>query len=582
MNIKIKNNKISSIHLLKKIYFHLENKRKREVFFVLVLSIFSSLAESISIALLIPFVSFFTSPEIYLFNNFFVSIFDFLNIKEKNNILAFVSCFFILTVLLGTFIKLRYIKKSNYLADSITSDFKIKIFNFLINQKFEYFFTHGSNELMSNLTQKTNSFTTIIFSAMNIVNAILISFAILFVLIINEPVYTPIIIVTLITFFLIIFKIKSKIVLKKGESVNLNQNFLIDIFENAVGYLQEIFIYDLRSFFLSKLKNASEETAKNISQIRIISLLPKIFIETSIIIIFVIFIYVFDFSDRSLANNISYLAILAFGAQKCLPLINSIYVLSINFKGATPLVLSSLKVLGEKKVDSLENYTNEKIEFNSKIKTDNISYKYDKNLPNIVKNLNFVINKGEKILIKGQSGSGKTTIANIILGLLEPSSGKMYIDDHVLSDKNIKSWQKKIAILPQTIFLNDASIQENIALGFNPNEINYDKIKKFSKIAEIDKFIEKLPQKYNEKIGEKGIRLSGGQKQRVGIARALYREAEVLILDEPTNGLDSTTELQIFKNLLEFNKDMTIIIISHSSNFTISFDKIINLDDFKT
>ena len=582
MNIKIKNNKISSINLLKKIYFHLENKRKREVFFVLVLSIFSSLAESISIALLIPFVSFFTSPEIYLFNNFFVSIFDFLNIKEKNNILTFVSCFFILTVLLGTFIKLRYIKKSNYLADSITSDFKIKIFNFLINQKFKYFFAHGSNELMSNLTQKTNSFSTIIFSAMNIVNAILISFAILFVLIINEPVYTPIIIVTLITFFLIIFKIKSKIVLKKGESVNLNQNFLIDIFENAVGYLQEIFIYDLKSFFLSKLKNASEETAKNISQIRIISLLPKIFIETSIIIIFVIFIYVFDFSDRSLANNISYLAILAFGAQKCLPLINSIYVLSINFKGATPLVLSSLKVLGEKKVDSLENYTNEKIEFNSKIKTDNISYKYDKNLPNIVKNLNFVINKGEKILIKGQSGSGKTTIANIILGLLEPSSGKMYIDDHVLSDKNIKSWQKKIAILPQTIFLNDASIQENIALGFNPNEINYDKIKKFSKIAEIDKFIEKLPQKYNEKIGEKGIRLSGGQKQRVGIARALYREAEVLILDEPTNGLDSTTELQIFKNLLEFNKDMTIIIISHSSNFTISFDKIINLDDFKT
>ena len=154
--------------------------------------------------------------------------------------------------------------------------------------------------------------------------------------------------------------------------------------------------------------------------------------------------------------------------------------------------------------------------------------------------------------------------------------------EHLTSRSWTGYYEKKIAILPQTIFLNDASIQENIALGFDLNKINYDKIKKCSKIAEIEKFIEKLPKQYNEKVGEKGIKLSGGQKQRIGIARALYRESEILILDEPTNGLDLETESKIFKNLSELSKDITIILISHSNNSTISFDKIINLDDFKT
>ena len=577
MDTKIKNKQLSPFRLFKKIITHLDRKRKRELFFVFILSIFSSLAESISVALLIPFIGFFISPDTYLFNNLFINILEFFNIDGNKNILGFVSLMFISIVLISSLIKLRYIKRSNYLTDNITSDFRIKIFNFLINQDFKYYFTHGSNEIMSNLAQKTGSFTAIIFSSMNILNSILILLAVTTVLIINEPIYTPIIILAVIVFFFIIFKIKSKSVLKKGQNVNLNQNFIIDIFENTVGYLQEVFVYNLKNFFSSILSKASIETAQSSSEIRTISMTPRIYLEGFIIIFVVLFMYFSDFFERSIATNVSYLAILAFGAQKCLPLINGIYQFSVNFKGATPTVVSFLNILDKDKINIIEEDTSETLNFNNKIKMKNISFKYNEELPNILENVNLEISKGEKIIIKGQTGSGKTTMINIISGLLDPSQGVLLVDEVEIQSNNKKKWQKNIAIVPQVVFLNDASILENIAIGENKTEIDINKAKKSAQIAQIHNFIENLPNKYNEKVGEKGVRLSGGQRQRISIARALYRNPEVLILDEPTNALDLKTEDQLINTLINLEKKITIIMISHNNSSIKYFNRVIDL-----
>jgi len=577
----LENNKTSPLSILKKINVHLDVKRKKEIIFVFILSIFSSLAESISIAMLIPFISFFTNPDSYLFNSFFKIIFNFLNTTNKKDILAVVSFSFIFFVLLSCFIKLKYIKLSNVVTENITSDFRIKIFNFLINQDFSYHFKHGSNEIMSNLAQKTGAFTVVIFSALNILNSILISTAIVLILIINEPFYTPIIISIIILFFFIIFKIKTKSVLKKGQIINLNQNFIIDIFENTVGYLQEIIIYNLKNFFSSILSKVSKDTAKSEAAIRTISLFPRIYVETFVIVFVVLFIYFSDFSERSIEANISYLAILAFGAQKCLPLINNIYNLSINFKGSTPTILSFLNILGKQKNISKNNEVYSAINFEKSLKIEKLSFQYDKNLPNVFSNITLEIDKGEKVAIKGQTGSGKSTLVNIISGLLDPTIGNIIVDDNIINSNNKKNWQKNISIVPQNIFLNDATILENIAIGINLDEIDNEKVIQTAKLAQINNFIESLPNKYKEKVGERGIRLSGGQKQRIGIARALYRDANLIILDEPTNALDLETEKLVIDSITKFSKEITIIMISHSNNSLKYFDKIVDLDKFK-
>ena len=581
MSTQTENNKISTVSILKKISLHLDNQRKKDIKFVFILSILSSLAESVSIALLVPFVSFFVNPDNYLFNNLFKSFFNFLNINNEKDILASVALSFIIIVLISSFVKLKYIKLSNLLTDNITSDFRIKIFNFLINQNYSYYFKHGSNEIMSNLTQKTGSFTTIIFSSINIINSFLISLAIIIVLIINEPIYTPIIIISIILFFFIIFKIKSKSVLKKGQNVNLNQNFMVDVFQNTVGYLPEIIIYNIRNFFLKTLSKFAKETAISASAVRTIAMSPRIYLETFVIILVIFVIYFSDINERSIETNISYLAILAFGTQKCLPAINSIYNLSINFKNSTPIVNSFLQILERGNTNEIQDREFEPLEFKKIIKLENIFFKYNINSPNIFNNFSFHINKGDKIAIKGQTGSGKSTLVNIISGLLDPTEGKIYIDGVTIDNNNLNNWQKNVAIVPQTVFLNDGSVLENIAIAENKNNINYDKAKKSANIAQIDKFIDSLPGKYNEKVGERGVRLSGGQRQRLGIARALYRDANVIILDEPTNALDSETEKLVMDSITKLTKNITLIMISHSDTSLKYFDKIIDLDKHK-
>ena len=581
MNSEIKKTNVSPLETIKKINFHLENKRKKDIKFVFFLSILSSLAESISIAMLIPFVSFFVNPENYLFNILFVNFFSFFNLVDQKNILASIAFGFIFIVLLSSFIKLKYIKSSNLLTDNITSDFRIKIFKFLINQDFGYYFKHGSNEIMSNLSQKTGSFTIIIFSYIDIINSFLISVAIIAVLIFNEPFYTPLIIIFIILFFFIIFKIKSAAVLKKGQNVNLNQNFMIDIFQNTVGYLPEIIIYNVRKFFLGTLSKLSKEIAISTSDVRTIGMTPKIYLETFVIILVILVVYFSDFSERSIESNISYLAILAFGTQKCLPLINNIYTLSIRFKKSVPTINSFLKILDEKNENKINENEFEALIFEKSIKLENLSFRYSADLSNILNKFSFEIKKGDKIAIKGPTGSGKSTLVNIISGLLKPSEGKIFIDDKLIDISNIMNWQKNLAIVPQTVFLNDATILENIAIALDIKSIDLEKAKNSAKLAQIDTYIESLPNKYYEKVGERGVRLSGGQRQRMGIARALYRDTKVIILDEPTNALDTETEKNVMDSITKLDRDITLIMISHSDSSLKYFDKIINLDKQK-
>ena len=582
MNIDNKNKKIPSpSSIIKKIYSYLDVERKNQLKALLVLTIFASLAESISIAILVPFISFFVNPEIYLFNGFFKTIFNFLNIKDKKDMLFVISSLFILIVLASSYLKLKYTKLTNETVENITSDFRINIFDFLINQDFSYYFKHGTNEIMSNVSQKTGRFAVMIFAVINIFNSILITTGIILVLIFNEPFYTPILILIIGLFFFIIFKIKANSVFQKGQKVNQNLDFIINIFDNTVGYLPEIIIYNLKNFYLSIMTKASRSAAISSSGIRTISSIPRIFLETFVIILAIFFIFISSFSERSIEINISYLAILAFAAQKCLPLVNSVYMMSINFKGCTPTVLSFFDILEKGKKKIVESKYYEALSFNQSIKLQKISYKYNANLPKVLNNVSLEIKKGEKVVVKGETGSGKSTLINITSGLLDPTEGRILIDDTEIKIENKKNWQKNISIVPQAIFLNNASILENIAIGINRNVIDIDRVKKSAKLAHINDFIENLPNKYNEEVGERGIRLSGGQKQRIGIARAFYRNSNLIIMDEPTNALDLETENLVIESIKSLSKNITVIMISHSNNTLKYFDKIIDLDKLK-
>ncbi len=214
-----------------------------------------------------------------------------------------------------------------------------------------------------------------------------------------------------------------------------------------------------------------------------------------------------------------------------------------------------------------------------KIELENLQFKYDSSGPLVLDGINLTIKKGDILGIIGSTGSGKSTLMDIIMGLLKPSSGRFVIDEIEVTDKNKYGWQSQLAHVPQSLFLSDSSILENIALGVPIEEIDTDLVIKSAKQAQIHKTISAWKDEYKTIVGERGVRISGGQRQRIGIARALYKKSSVIIFDEATSSLDSETEESVMQSIDRLDQDLTIIIIAHRLTTLKNCTNIIELSD---
>ena len=269
---------------------------------------------------------------------------------------------------------------------------------------------------------------------------------------------------------------------------------------------------------------------------------------------------------------------IALGGQKLLPILQSIYSSWALVKGNLGPVNEVLKIINK---PIIRYHPKEKVnylKFNDKIVFNNISFSYNARDKEILNSVNFIINKGDKVGLIGKTGSGKTTLIDILIGLLIPTSGEIFIDGINLK-KNITSWRSSVAYVPQNIFLTDSSIAENIAFGIDPNSIDLERLKESAKKAQIKDFIESLPRGYETYVGERGAKLSGGQLQRIGIARALYKQKSIIIFDEATSALDENTEKELIQTINSLGKGTTLIMITHRLSTIKNCNKVLKLED---
>ena len=288
--------------------------------------------------------------------------------------------------------------------------------------------------------------------------------------------------------------------------------------------------------------------------------------------------FAFQLAIKSNLNTaIPIIGSFAFGAQRLLPALQQIFSSLTSMRGGMDSINDALDLLEQPlPIEEKEiNFMN----FAKFIHLNNLYYKYDNKEAFVIKGIDIKIKKGSKIGLIGKTGSGKSTLLDLIMGLLKPTSGYIYIDDIKLENKNYRSWQKKISHVPQSIFLTDGSIMENIAFGIQKDQINFDKVLYAAEKAQLSSTIETWENKYNTLVGERGVNLSGGQRQRIGIARALYKESEVIILDEATSALDNETESNVMDSLDNLEKDITIIIVAHRLTTLKKCDTIISISD---
>ncbi len=346
--------------------------------------------------------------------------------------------------------------------------------------------------------------------------------------------------------------------------------------QESFGGIKEIKSYLKQKIFLSSYENLADKIAKSYYLRDFIGTLPKVFLETLIVLIITLLTYISLSNQKDSIDIIVVLGVFSLTAIKALPHMSSL-LSSINTFKFSKLPISYYdNLLRNQKVEHVTN-KEDNIHFNESIELRKISYKYPDKDELVFKDSSIIINKGEKILIKGKTGSGKSTLIDLILGFQNPMSGEIIVDGKIVSLTE-KNWLKNISYVPQSIYMFDDSIKYNITLSGNEN-FNKDLFKEALKAADLVNFINSLPEKENTFVGETGLNISGGQKQRIGIARALYKNSNIIILDESTNALDDQTETAIL-NSLKNKKDKTIIFISHKTK-ELNFDKQFYLLDKK-
>lgn len=557
----------------------LSSRRKKQLLLITFLIIFNGIAEIFTLSSIVPLLNVISNNNYEIENNLLFKIYSFLlsfiDIEESILIISV----FILILICNSILRLFTIFFINYISALIGNEIGTLAYSNCLNQEYEYHYKTNSSNIISTIVTKTNSTVDTIRSYLNIFTSLIILFSILITLLnINKEI--TILTVSAITIFYlcIYFFIK-----KRLKRISKYRSDLIQvqtqILQEGLGFIKDIILNKCQIFFIDLFRYKDRNLRVIDAKSDFLASSPKYLLELIAILFLLGFSAIFTRNTQNNSLLIPLIGSIAFGMQRLLPITQQIYASYVIISTNRSSVKSTLNLIRQKSI--IIKSTKNKYKLKESIVLKDISFKYNDDSKYVLKNFNLKINKGERIAIVGKSGSGKSTLVDILMGLIKPTSGELLIDKKSLynpkGEISLGEWYGSISHVPQTIYLSDSSVASNIAFGTTLKNINYKRLKKAIKEAQLFDFIKKCPKGVETKVGENGVQISGGQRQRIGIARAVYKDGDIIILDEATSSLDTETEKSIIQCIRDLDKKFTIIIISHKEN-TIDFcDRVIKI-----
>lgn len=574
--------KASNISLLISFWKYLDKRHKRRSWLIFILMIIVSFAEVISIGAILPFLGVLTSPELVYQNAFMQPIIQTLELNSANQLILPLTIVFIAAALIAGVMRITLLNAINHFERVVGTDLNIDVYRNTLYQSYSDHLNRNSSYIVSLITKKTDVVIRGTFRAtLTLVSSVLILIGIVSVLImINVEVALG----ALGGFGLIYWGITRYT--RKRRAINSQRianehTKMIKVLQEGMGGIRDILINASQQFYCSLFRNSDVHLRRAIADNDFIALSPRFAIEALGMTLVAILAYYMSQSANEAEDIVPILGAIAMGAQRLLPVLQAIYSSVSNIDGSRHSLQEVLDLLSQ----TLPNYAEQPpaipMSFKKEIRLNNLSFRYGENIPMVLNRINLTLTKGKSIGFIGVTGSGKSTLLDIIMGLLSPTEGVLTVDGVVLTMNNIRNWQANIAHVSQEVYLSDSTIEENIAFGQHKNNIDFNLVKQSAKRACIAELIESWPEQYKTVIGERGVRLSGGQIQRIGIARALYRQASILVFDEATSALDSKTEKLVMDSIKDLGKNITVLIIAHRVTTLKDCDQVVELGDSK-
>lgn len=561
-------------------------REQRQSLLVLVIVVIMALFEIAGVASVMPFLAVLANPELVESNPFLRTLQNLSRSASVEGFLLFLGilafCLLISSAVvrsLGQYALMRFVHMRRYSIGS-------RLLETYLRQPYEFYLNRHTGDLSKSILSEVEQAIQSVF--VPIAQMVAQSFtliAILSLLFIVDPWVALLSGITLGSAYGLIYAATRNYLEKTGTARQIANQKRFKAANEVLGGIKDIKLLGREHAYLQKFLRPSHDFSRYMYVSAVLGQIPKFLIEAiafgGILLLSVVLMVRYGGNEEdALGHVLPLLGLYAFAGYRMLPAVQAIYqALSQLRFGAAAIDVLHKDLCGQGEQQALPQGPIERIELERRVRLEALSYGYP-NSDNVgVQDISLEIPAGSTLGIVGGTGAGKTTLVDLILGLLKPASGQVVVDQTEITISNVRNWQANIGYVPQDIFLIDASISENIALGFLPAEIDHTKVQKSARLAQIDLFIEnELETGYDTKVGERGVRLSGGQKQRIGIARALYLEPKLIIFDEATSALDSLTEKELMQAVQTLQGDKTIIMIAHRLTTIEKCDTIVVLD----
>lgn len=565
--------------LLRRLWHHISRRRRGQFMLLLVLMLLASFAEILSIGAVLPFLGVLTAPEHIFEMPAAQPIIQTLKLTEPKELLLPLTIAFGLAAVIAGTMRLLLLWASTRLSFATGADLSINIYRRTLYQSYAVHCARNSSEVIDGISGKANGVIySIIVPTLTLISSSVILVAILIALLAVQPVIALVAFGGFGLIYIVIIRLTRKQLMANSKCVARESTQVIKSLQEGLGGIRDVLIDGSQETYCQIYRDADSPLRRAQGNSLFISASPRYGMEALGILLIAALAYSLAQQVDGIAKAIPILGALALGAQRLLPVLQQAYGSWAQINSGQASLKDTLELLDQQ----LPDYANQSITqlpFNQSIILRQLSFRYGEEAPYVLNQLNLTITKGSRVGFIGATGSGKSTLLDIVMGLLQPTNGLLEIDGRPITSTNNRAWQSHIAHVPQAIFLADSTIEENIAFGIPRDQINFSRVKQAAQQAQISESIESWPKQYQTFVGERGIRLSGGQRQRIGIARALYKRADVIIFDEATSALDGETEQAVMQAIESLSKELTLLIIAHRLSTLKSCTQIVELSD---